>query len=179
MFKLETLGVGFAALAAVFMRHLYAWCDGELPGILFGAVNGSAWEACKTLLLPTLLWGVLEALTLRVHLRRFAAAKTLSLYALGAMYLLLRPWGAEPAACLLSLCAAFLLSWTLYRSPLPLQGLFPLAVCLLFLFWVLYFSLTPFPPHFAVFRDDATGMYGILPRQFDYGAAVLNHTNLH
>lgn len=165
--------MGFAALAAILMRRLYAWCGGDLPGILFGAVNGSAWESCKTLLFPALLWGVLEALTLRLHWRRFAVAKTFSLYALGAVYLLLRPWGAEPVACLLSLCAAVLLSWALYQSPLPLQELFPLAVCLLFLFWVLYFSLTPFPPRWSVFRDEATGMYGILPRGFDFGAAAL------
>ena len=170
--RLEAAGVVFVVVVALFMRNLYVWCDGDLPGILFGAVNNSPWESCKTLLFPYLLWGLLELMTLRLHTRRFVAAKTLSLYALALFYLLMRPWGAEPIATLLSICSAFLMSYMLYNSSLPLHGIFPLAVCLLFLFWVLFFSLTPFPPRLSIFRDETTGMYGIVPRCFDYGAVA-------
>ena len=71
-------------------------------------------------------------------------------------------------------CSAISLSIILYISPLPLQKLFAPSLLLLFLFISLYFALTPFAPHFKVFRDPATGLYGILPKHFDYGAFVLD-----
>ena len=63
---LEAAGGVFTAAASLFMQHLYSLSGQELLGILFGAVNGSVWEACKTLLFPFLIWALLEALkTLR------------------------------------------------------------------------------------------------------------------
>ena len=113
---LEICGGLFTAAASVFMQHLYSLSGKELIGILFGAVNGSVWEACKTLLLPFFIWSLLESLIYRMSICRYTASKTISLY----------------------------------------------------------FALTPFAPHFKVFRDPATGLYGILPKHFDYGAFVLD-----
>ena len=84
---LEIAGGAFVACGSLFMRQLYTLCGGELLGILFGAVNGSMWEACKTLLLPYLLWAVLETLTLRLRVHRFTVVKALALYRLGFDYL--------------------------------------------------------------------------------------------
>ena len=175
LFVMEVLGGAFIAVASHFMSRLYALCDGELLGILFGSVNGSAWESCKTLLLPYLLWAVLEVLTLRLRVHRFAVVKTASLYALGLSYLGFRSMEMNPAAAgVICTAAALAMSCLLYCSPLPLRWLFAPSLVLLFLFTALYFSLTPFPPHTPLFFDAATGMYGIIPRSFDYGAAALN-----
>ena len=156
------------------MRRLYDWTDGELLGILFGSVNGSAWELCKTLLLPFLIWSLLELLTLRFSFHRFAVAKTAALYALGALYLLLSKLAGGTAAGIIAVIGAFALSFLLYSSSARLRGLFAPALALLFLFVALYFSFTPFPPRHEFFRDGATGMYGIIPKHFDYGAAALD-----
>ena len=169
------LGAAFTLTGSALLQRLYAAVGGELLGILFGAVNGSIWESAKTLLLPYLIWSVLEVMSLRLPLHRFTVVKALSLYALGGAYLLLQTGGvgAVPSA-VLSVMTAFTLSVGLHLSPLSLRGWFAPAVAALFLFLALYFSLTPFPPHHPIFRDPATGMYGIIPRHFDYGAAALD-----
>lgn len=170
----EILGTAFVAACASFMRRLYEWSGGELIGILFGAVNGSLWESCKTLLLPYLVWSLLELLAIRLSLRRFAAAKAASLYALGVGWLMMRMGGLNGfAADSLSIGGAFALSFALYLSPVRLEELFAPALALLFLFAALYFSLTPFPPKCGIFLDPLTGMYGIIPKHFDYGATAL------
>ena len=170
---LEAAGVLFIAAASAFMQHLYSLSGQELLGILFGAVNGSVWEACKTLLLPFFIWALLEALIYRTAIYKYTASKTISLYTLGALYILLRQTALSPQfAAAVSVAAAVSLSVFLYISPLPLQKLFFPSLLLLFLFISLYFALTPFAPHFKIFRDPATGLYGILPKHFDYGAFV-------
>ena len=171
---LEIAGGAFVACGSLFMRQLYTLCGGELLGILFGAVNGSMWEACKTLLLPYLLWSVLETLTLRLRVHRFTVVKALALYTLGFVYLSLRVTGcADLFASAVAMAAATLWSLFLYHAGVPLRWLFAPSLVLLFLFAALYCSLTPFPPHTALFFDKATGMYGIIPRSYDCGAAAL------
>ena len=171
----ELAGGAFTAVCSCLMRHLRAWNGDGLLGILFGSVNSSAWECCKTLLLPTLIWAVLEALALRLSIHRFSVAKTAALYLLGTGYLLLRTAGlGDAAAAAVMLAAAIALSCALYCSALPLQWLFAPSVVLLFLFTALYFSLTPFPPHTPLFRDSDTGLYGIIPTRYDYGASALD-----
>lgn len=172
---LECGGLLFVLAASAFMLRFYEWNNHELLGILFGAVNGSVWESCKTLLLPYLLWGMIEVLAVRVSLYRFAVAKTAGLYLLGVLYLALRLCGMHGIiAAVLSLAAAFAVSAALYSSDLYLRELFAPAVALLFLFVALYFSLTPFPPKHELFVDPATGMYGIIPEHLDYGAIVMS-----
>ncbi len=173
----EIAGAAFVAACSAFMRRLYDWTDGELLGILFGSVNGSSWELCKTLLLPFLIWSLLELLTLRLPFHWFVAAKTAALYALGAGFLLLSQLTGSTAAGIICVPGAFALSFLLCSSSLRLRGLFAPALVLLFLFVAFYFSLTPFPPRHEFFRDRLTGMYGIIPRHFDYGAAALDALN--
>ena len=178
--ELEMGGILFCFLVSVLMKQLYALTDGHLIGVLFGAVNNSVWEQTKTLLLPYLLWGLLELLSVQPSMKRLTAAKTLSLYLLGGLLcgggLLLRPCGAaaNTAFSLAAVTFCSLFSQWLYRSPLYLKNLFAPCVLLLFLFVSLYFSFTPFPPQLALFRDDETGMFGIIPIYMDKGAAILD-----
>lgn len=178
--ELEMGGILFCFLASLLMKQLYTLTDGHLIGVLFGAVNNSVWEQAKTLLLPYLLWGMLELLSVQPSMKRLTAAKTLSLYLLGGLLcgggLLLRHCGnaANTAFSLAAVAGCSLFSLWLYRSPLYLKNLFVPCVLLLFLFVSLYFSFTPFPPQLALFRDDETGMFGIIPIYMDKGAAILD-----
>ena len=178
--ELEMGGILFCFLVSMFMKQLYALTDGHLIGVLFGAVNNSVWEQAKTLLLPYLLWGMLELLSVQPSMKRLTAAKTLSLYLLGGLLcgggLLLRHCGnaANTAFSLAAVSFCSLFSLWLYRSPLYLKNLFAPCVLLLFLFVSLYFSFTPFPPRLALFRDEETGMFGIIPIYLDKGAVILD-----
>lgn len=184
LLRLELLGLAFTAAGAYFMHGLYAATDRGLIGILFGCVNDSIWESCKTLLLPYLLWAMLELLCLGGRMRRFTVAKTVSLILLVVLFLSLcalyhtiggTSWQtAELLFAAVSVMCAFALSYFLMRSALNLSELFPPALFLLFLLMALYFSLTPFPMKNFLFKDPTTGMYGILPRDLDYGAIALD-----
>ena len=180
LIELEMGGILFCFLASLLMRRLYSLSGGHLIGVLFGAVNGSVWEQAKTLLLPYLLWGMLELLSVQPSMKRLTAAKTISLYLLGLLLcgggLLLRHCGeaANTAFSLAAVAFCSMLSLRLYRSPLYLKNLFAPCVVLLFLFVTLYFSFTPFPPQLALFCDEETGMFGIIPVYLDKGATILD-----
>lgn len=171
----ECGGFLFVIISSVFMSNLNELCGGNLVGVMFGSVNGSIWESCKILLLSYLVWGLIELLCLSPKMRRFTAAKTLSLYFLGLSYtgfrLIINNGILAEIICV---AVSFALSFILYFSEFDLENFFPPSVFLLFLFWAVYFSFTPFPPENAVFIDPQTGLYGIIPGYIDEGAAVLD-----
>ena len=178
MIIMEIAGMIFVLLSSLFMSKLNDLCGGSLVGMMFGSVNQSIWESCKTLLLPYLIWGMIELLSLSVHMHAFTVAKTISLFFLGIAYTALRLIYGYDKPCIFAavICvtAAFALSFLLCNSKFDLSALFPVSVFLLFLFWALYFSFTPFPPKSLIFLDPQTGIYGIIPAHFDLGAAELD-----
>ena len=178
MIIMEISGMIFVLLSSLFMSKLNDLCGGNLVGMMFGSVNQSIWESCKTLLLPYLIWGMIELLSLSVHMHRFTVAKTISLFFLGITYIGVRLIYGYDKPCIFAavICvtAGYALSFFLYNSKFDLSTLFPVSVFLLFLFWALYFSFTPFPPKNLIFLDPQTGIYGIIPAHFDLGAAELD-----
>lgn len=175
---LEAAGIIFVLICRLFMSKLYTLCGGNLVGVMFGSVNKSIWENCKILLLPYLFWSLIELMSVSPHMRRFTSCKTISLYFLGLSYIgLSLIFSAENQSIFIAaLCTAlaFVLSFALYRSKFNVQTLFAPSVFLLFLFWAVYFSFTPFPPQNAVFLDSESGLYGIIPTHIDLGAAALD-----
>ena len=178
MLIMEIAGMIFVLLSSLFMSKLNDLCGGSLVGMMFGSVNRSIWESCKTLLFPYLIWGMIELLSLSPRMHSFTVAKTISLFFLGIAYTGFRLIYGYDKPCIFAsvICvtAAFALSFFLYNSNLDLSALFPVSVFLLFLFWALYFSFTPFPPKNIIFLDPQTGIYGIIPAHFDLGAAELD-----
>lgn len=171
----EAGGFLFVIICSNFMSKLNELCGGNLVGVMFGSVNKSIWESCKTLLLPYLVWGLIELLCVSPKMHRFTAAKTVSLWFLGLSYISLRLISVQGLlAELICVAASFALSFILYFSKINLEYFFPPSLFLLFLFWAVYFSFTPFPPENAVFIDPQTGLYGIIPPHIDKGAAVLD-----
>ena len=175
---MDAAGIIFVLIISLFMSKLNDLCNGSLVGMLFGSVNHSIWESCKTLLLPYLIWGMIELMSLSPRMHSFTVAKTLSLLFLGIAYIGIRLiFGyAKPGifAAVICVTAAFAMSFFLYKSRFDLSALFPVSVFLLFLFWAVYFSFTPFPPKNLIFLDPQTGIHGIIPAHFDLGAAKLD-----
>lgn len=184
LLKLELCGLLFVITMSIFMQNLYELSNKTLIGVLFGSVNDSIWETCKTLLLPYLMWGMIELLTLRPKFKRFAVSKIASLYLLGLSYLTLCSiYGifgfeshmlAEFIAAILCTALSYYMSICLYKSEVKLHPFFAPSLCLLLLFIALYCSFTPFPPSIYIFVDRASGLYGIIPSYIDSGAIVLD-----
>lgn len=181
---LEIAGIFFVIIVSVFLQNLYELSGYTLIGILFGSVNDSIWESTKTLLLPYLVWAIIELMCVRVPFHKFVAAKTITLYALGISYILISGvMGAVGSAtiCLPQFTAALLCvsfsafaSFRLLFSQIKCEILFAPSFFMLLLFLAFFCSFTPFPPKIYIFMDRATGFYGLIPHHIDTGALVLD-----
>lgn len=181
---LEIGGILFIVVMSIFMQNLLELSGRTLIGVMFGSVNDSIWEIEKTLLFPYLLWAGIELLCVKVPFRKFVVAKAISLWSFGFAYsalcLLFSLTGAEShflsefTAALICCTFAFFISYRLTTGSIKCEKLFYPAFFMLLLFVVLYCSLTPFPMHNYLFMDRATGLYGIIPENFDKGAVYLD-----
>ena len=81
---------------------------------------------------------------------------------------------AADTAALICCTLAFFISFRLTVGIKKCEVLFYPAFFMLMLFVVLYCSLTPFPMHNYLFMDRTTGLYGIIPENFDKGAVYLD-----
>lgn len=184
LLKMEICGIFFVLAISVFMQNLYELSHKTVIGVLFGAVNDSIWENCKTFMLPYLIWAMIELLTLRPTFKRFVVSKIITLYILGISFLTLCSiYGvfgfkshmlAEFIAAILCTATSFYLSFCLYTEISKSEQLFAPSLCMLMLFIALYCSFTPFPPNTYIFVDRATGLYGLIPSHIDTGAIVLD-----
>lgn len=180
LMKAEIGGILFVIAFSVFLQNLHSLCGRELIGIIFGSVNDSIWEICKTLLLPYLIWSMIELLTFRPSFRKFVVSKIITLYFLALSYIALclifsnSDYMLEFTFSIVCICFSSFLSYKLLYSSLKLEALFNPAFFMLLLFIAFYCSLTPFPPKCSIFMDRATSLYGIIPENIDKGAIVLD-----
>ena len=184
LMKFEIGGIFFVLIISVFLQNLYSLCSRELIGVMFGSVNNSIWETAKTLLLPFILWSIIEAMCIHPPFKKLVVSKVISLYYLGICYILLcmifsfaneiSRWLFEFISAIISVCTASFLSYRLTFSKFELQKLFAPSLFMLLLFIALYCSFTPFPPKMYIFMDRSTNLYGIIPEHIDEGAIVLD-----
>lgn len=182
MLKLEICGIFFILILSVFEQNLYQLSERNLIGIIFGSVNNSIWEITKTLMLPYVLWSMLELLTLRPAFKKFVISKTIGLYLLGATYILLSlvvsgfygGYFAQFIAAIASVSTSLWLSYKIYMSNLKTDNIYLPAIFMLMLFIAIFLSFTIFPPQIPIFKDRDTGLYGLIPQNIDIGAIVLS-----
>ena len=89
LIKTEIGGIFFVLVISLFLQNLYALSGNALLSVLFGSANDSIWETLKTLLLPFILWSALELMCLKPRFHKFAAAKIITLYLTGVLYIAL------------------------------------------------------------------------------------------
>lgn len=181
--RFEIMGVLFVIAVSVFMQNLYEWSGHSVLGIMFGSVNDSIWETCKTLLLPYTIWTLFEVICVKPRFHRFVAARIITIYLLALVFitisLVFSATGAQShmmpefIAAIAATAIASAASLVMYSRLEKLGDFFAPIFCLLLLFAALYCSLTVFPPHSFIFMDRATGMYGIIPEYIDLGEFAL------
>ena len=176
LMQLEIAGLFFTIVMSVFLQNLYALCNREVIGVIFGSVNDSIWEITKTVLFSYLIWSVFEILSIRMPFKRFVTVKVITLYILGISYILvsLVLSGSDFASAIVCTGFAGFLTLRLMFSRFEIQNHFAIAFFLLLLFGAVYCSFTPFPPHTFIFMDRTNGLYGIIPKYLDSGAIALD-----
>lgn len=181
--RLELFGIFFVCAFSLILQNLYSTLGG-LAGVMFGSVNDSIWEVCKTILFSYIIWSMIELLSLKPNFYNFVVAKTVSLYVLCFSYIMLCVAYSlfnlqshtlpEFIAELVCICFAHFLSYKITFSERYFKYLFIPCLFLLLLFIAVYCSFTPFPPHIMIFADRITGGYGLDCAHLDAGAEYLN-----
>lgn len=167
------VGAAFIFAFGLLIHYSYIFSEGTVWSILISSINGSPWETLKPFSISYIMWIVIELSILRPSLLHFVCAKILALYFGAAMIIIYSLLTLEYINSLLFeslffggifliIIAAQLISYRIYYSNVKIEIFWiPLLLALfLFLVMILFFSL--YPPHFIVFCDIKSGMFGLL-----------------
>jgi hypothetical protein len=169
--KWELIGIAVIAGVGAVMHFAFEW-SGELrPVAVFAAVNESVWEHLKMTYWPTLLYAALSYRKLRGASDNFTVAKAVSIYVMpaaivGLFYAYTAITGSENlvadiAIFVVAIALGQLASYRILMLPQLSRRLYILAIVGLVALGVLYALFTFYPPQAPIFRDSATGTYGI------------------
>ncbi len=183
---LEFIGVPIIYLIASVLHFVYDWSGGSVLSILFGAVNESVWEHVKIFAVAFTLWTAIELLAAKPPFKKFVVAKTISLYFLSLSIIVFfyayNLFTSKPILWL-DLLSSFVftllsqtISYYLTTKENTITDYFPVAVMLIMLYFMMFFSFTVFPPKADLFKDPITDMYGIIGKNIDEGAIFLDKT---
>lgn len=179
---LEIMGVFICYTFAVLLHFLYDWIEGNVWGIVFGAVNESVWEHIKIFTMPYLFWGGVELAIVRVPLKRMVVGKVLGVYVLMLSiiaYFYTYTFFTGKAIFIVDIIMSFLclafsffVSYKIITSKLNIELWYATSLFALILFGIMYLSFTIYPPHIDIFKDPITGNYGLA---FDYGYETVKY----
>ncbi len=181
---LEIIGAPIIFLSATLLHFVYDFTGGSTLAILFGAVNESVWEHVKIFAVGYVFWSLVELLWVKPPFKKFVTAKTVSLYFLSLAIIVFfygyNLFTKEPILWL-DICSSFVfvilsqyISYRLITNENNIKDYFAVALMMLMLFFLMFFSFTAFPPKIDLFRDPVTGMYGIIEDYIDKGAVFLH-----
>ena len=170
--KLQTAGFVFTIVAGTLLHFAYEW-SGECALVgAFSAVNESVWEHLKMLVVPMLLFGIVEYFIYGKRKENFIPVRFLSiLLGMAVIVAVFYTYSgiigreffvADILLFVLAVYTAYRFSYRMLQTDkfssklsrgLALAGIIVLAV----LFVVFTFA----PPHIGIFRDPTSGAYGI------------------
>ncbi len=166
----QVIGFAFVSLGGTLLHYLYGWM-GESPVIaVISGINESTWEHMKLLFVPMLLFAWIQHL-LFPEKQNFWCVKAVGVLFGTVMipvlfYTANGAFGQTPdwlniSFFFVAVAMAFLLEWWLFRlNAIPCKHSY-LAWTLLIGVAVLFAAFTFTPPEIPLFRDPATGTYGI------------------
>ena len=167
----ELGGIAFIVVLGALLHFVFEWSGSAIPIAPIAAVNESVWEHLKLGFWPALVYAALEYSRFGKSANNFFFAKTLGIYlipitivVLYYVYTAILGHGlliVDITIFVVAVIVGQLVSYKfLVASPLPkrLNHFAPIALVVLGILLVLF---TFYPPHLPLFRDSATGAYGI------------------
>jgi hypothetical protein len=171
----ELLGFLFILAAGFPWHFVFQWIGGWRPAALIFPVNESVWEHMKLCFWPGLIWALIENPFIGKGTLNFWAAKAVSLLAMctvmaAVFYAYVAVLGASVLwANLLDFALAaaagqYIGYRVMVRQPLGFAAR-RVGAILLVVQVVVFLTFSFFPPHFILFRDPVTRVFGIPARQ--------------
>lgn len=167
----EIAGFVFINVVGALLHFVFVWFGRWRPLALIAAANESTWEHLKIAFWPASCFGLIEYHYLKKKTNNFLLAKTLSLYTMPLLIILLfygYLWIIGHDVFLLDILIFIvaigvgqLVSYKLLtsRSSAGFNNLASILLLILILAFVLF---TFFPPRVVLFKDPVTGDYGIV-----------------
>ena len=169
--RYERIGALVVILASVLFHFLYEWTGIGLIGAI-SPVNESVWEHTKIVVVPYLLYAVLEFFLLKIRdFRQFVVAKAAGAWSIvlfmisffytysgifGENFLIVDILSAFAWAIL-----AFVISFRIMNRSGFVEKHWIWSAGAILLLLVLLIVFTYAPPHIPLFQDSVTGGYGI------------------
>lgn len=170
--RLEIFGGAVVFAIASLLHFIYDLTGESILGALFGAVNESVWEHLKVFAIAYISWAIIELLWAKPPLRKFVWGKALGLYflciSIAVFFYLYTPLVGKPILILdilASLCFSFLAHFVSYKVTLFKENRgqnFYTGIMMIFLALIMILSFTYYPPKTPLFKDNSTGLYGIV-----------------
>jgi hypothetical protein len=168
----ELVGILIISIFGSLLHFVFDWA-GRLPPVgAIAAVNESVWEHFKIAFWPALLYAILEYAFIRKFMKNFAIAKAIGIYAIPIIIAIIfysyttivghSILVIDISSFIIAIAIGQLLSYkilTARQFPLWTNNL---GIILLILLAIAFIVFTYLPPHMPVFRDEPTGMYGII-----------------
>lgn len=167
----EIVGAVVVSIGAYVFHFLYEWSGENFFVGLISATNESVFEHTKILFFPYLIYSVIEYFFVKVHLKRFIAAKSITAVLLFVLvitvfYLYTGIIGhnisyVDILSAFLYVFIAFFISYRLITGGETIEKhlVWAVPLVLLVLLCELYFTL--YPPHIPLFFDMQKEFYGM------------------
>ena len=170
LLRYEIIGAILVCILAPVFHFWFEWSgDNSFVGI-FAAVNESVWEHTKIVYFPFLFYTIAEYFIVKPDLRRFFAAKTISmalilLIMISFFYTYSGMFGTESLIVdiiftFVLTILAFYISYRLYASGKNFGRLYALIVVLFVAVLAMELLFTAYPPHIPLFQDSVNGSFG-------------------
>ncbi|NCC88408.1 MAG: hypothetical protein EOM05_11210 [Clostridia bacterium] len=170
--KIQLAGFIFTVVVGTALHFIYEWSGENVVAAVFGAVNESVWEHLKLIIVPMLIFGIIEYFLYGRKLKNFVQVRFLSIL-LGMAIIVIGHYTysgiigknyfiVDILLFLSAVCAAYSFSYKTLRTEkfstslskeLAIFGILFLIVCVIIFTFV--------PPQIQLFLDPSTGSYGI------------------
>ena len=169
--KWELIGIAVITGVGAVMHFAFDWSGGLRAVGVFAAVNESVWEHLKMTYWPSLLYAALEYPRLKNLTGNFVFAKTAGIYIMPAAIITLfygytavtggDNLAADITIFVVAIALGQLTSYKIMTLPQMPRWRYILAIVGMVALGVIYAVFTFYPPPAPIFREAATGVYGI------------------
>lgn len=172
MKQIQIVGTLFTLILGTLLHFTYAWSGENKIISIFSATNESTWEHLKLLVMPIILFGIIEYFTYGRHVQNFIPVKVISIL-LGMLAIVVSFYTyvgvvgqhflwADIGTFVIGVIVAYWFSShflsTEYFSSDFFINLGWIGLIIIFLAFVIF---TFYPPHIGLFLDPVTNSYGI------------------
>ena len=169
--KWELTGIIFVFLVGAFLHFVFEWSGESRIVGAFASVNESVWEHFKQGFWPMCLFAVIEYLFPKMRIKNFLPAKAVAVYVIPiftglAFYGYTAVIGREILIVdilifLVAVIIGQLLSYRIMTAgQVSSSAVYTAGLFILLLAGILIMT-TYYPPHWPIFLDHNTGLYGI------------------